>query len=337
MRAGTVDIGVIAYSDITLDRKGAVIAEKPLLQIVTSWDRLRQVLLKAIDRQRYHFGHVFERVEQDGSGVRVQFANRRSQRADLLVACEGFLAHLVPAVIEFALVLRDPVLRNMVRRMRRARREVNEERLVGCDRFLLPDPADRFVGHVLHQVVALVAGTWRLDRRRPLIQRRVVLAGLSANEPVEVLETQSRSASGRRGRSGVDSNTGTLWHLPNCAVEFRLDLSISEAARRYWAASSYIRAEVAISVMPPMPTAWWLRPVRHRRARRRTERGGVEAGVLQPFSSEPLGGRRLAWSSECAGRAEADVVEQDHQHVWCSLGGRSGVMGGNLVSGSLAS
>ena len=48
--AGTVDIGVIAYKRITFDHKGNVIAEKPQLQIVTSWDRLRQVLLKAIDR-----------------------------------------------------------------------------------------------------------------------------------------------------------------------------------------------------------------------------------------------------------------------------------------------
>jgi len=88
--AGTVDIGVIAYKRITFDRNGDVIAEKPLLQIVTSWDRLRQVLLKAIDRQRYHFGHVFERVEQDGNGVEVRFANGRSERADLLVACDGF-------------------------------------------------------------------------------------------------------------------------------------------------------------------------------------------------------------------------------------------------------
>jgi len=48
--AGTFDIGVIVYKHITLDRRGDVIAEKPQLQIVTSWDRLRQVLLKAIDR-----------------------------------------------------------------------------------------------------------------------------------------------------------------------------------------------------------------------------------------------------------------------------------------------
>ena len=100
--AGTVDIGVIVYKRITFDRKGNVIAEKPQLQIVTSWDRLRQVLLKAIDRQHYHFGYVFERVEQDSSGVHVHFANGRSERADLLVGCDGFRssvrAHLAPQV-----------------------------------------------------------------------------------------------------------------------------------------------------------------------------------------------------------------------------------------------
>src|SRR5215471_17150379 len=69
--AGTVDIGVIVYKRITFDRDGTVIAEKPQLQIVTSWDRLRQSLLKAVDRQHYHYGHAFERVEQDGNGVDV--------------------------------------------------------------------------------------------------------------------------------------------------------------------------------------------------------------------------------------------------------------------------
>jgi 2-polyprenyl-6-methoxyphenol hydroxylase-like FAD-dependent oxidoreductase len=87
--AGTVDIGVMAYRRIVLDLKGDVVAEKPMLQIVTSWDRLRQLLVKAINRQRFHFGYVFDRVEQDGSRVRVHFANGRSEQADLLVACDG--------------------------------------------------------------------------------------------------------------------------------------------------------------------------------------------------------------------------------------------------------
>jgi 2-polyprenyl-6-methoxyphenol hydroxylase-like FAD-dependent oxidoreductase len=94
--------GVIVYKRITLDCRGDVIAEKPQLQIVTCWDRLRQVLLKAIDRQRYHFGHVFERVEQDGSGIHVYFANGRTERADLLVGCDGLRssvrAYLAPEV-----------------------------------------------------------------------------------------------------------------------------------------------------------------------------------------------------------------------------------------------
>jgi 2-polyprenyl-6-methoxyphenol hydroxylase-like FAD-dependent oxidoreductase len=100
--AGTVDIGVMAYKRIALDRNGGVAAERPMLQIVTSWDRLRQLLSKAIDRQRYYFGHVFQHVEQDSNGVLVRFANGHSQHADLLVACDGFRssvrAQLAPRV-----------------------------------------------------------------------------------------------------------------------------------------------------------------------------------------------------------------------------------------------
>src|SRR5262245_57423796 len=88
--AGIVDIGVTLYKRVSLDRKGGIVAEKPLLQIVTSWDRLRQLLLRAIDRQRFHFGFDFERVEQDGEGVRVHFRNGCVETADLLVGCDGF-------------------------------------------------------------------------------------------------------------------------------------------------------------------------------------------------------------------------------------------------------
>jgi hypothetical protein len=87
--AGTVDIGVMAYRRIAVDRTGAVIAERPMLQIVTSWDRLRQLLARAIDRQRYRFAHVFEHVEQYGQGVHVHFTNGHTEHGDLLVACDG--------------------------------------------------------------------------------------------------------------------------------------------------------------------------------------------------------------------------------------------------------
>ena len=87
--AGTADIGVLAYRRIALDRAGDVIAAKPMLQIVTSWDRLRQLLSKAIDRRRYYFGHTFEGVDQDAAGVTVRCTNGKTERADLLVACDG--------------------------------------------------------------------------------------------------------------------------------------------------------------------------------------------------------------------------------------------------------
>jgi len=44
--AGTVDIGVIVYKRVTFDRAGKTIAEKPQLQIVTSWDRISAGLVK---------------------------------------------------------------------------------------------------------------------------------------------------------------------------------------------------------------------------------------------------------------------------------------------------
>src|SRR5262249_29639257 len=48
------------------------------------------------------FGHMFERVEQDASGVHVYFSNGHSERADLLVGCDGFRSsvrtHLAPEV-----------------------------------------------------------------------------------------------------------------------------------------------------------------------------------------------------------------------------------------------
>jgi len=87
--AGIVDIGVIAHKRITLDSSGDVIAQKPFLQLVTSWDRLRNLLFAAVDPRRYHLGHVFERVDQDGRGVRVRFTNSVMACADLLIGCDG--------------------------------------------------------------------------------------------------------------------------------------------------------------------------------------------------------------------------------------------------------
>src|SRR5436309_4498041 len=87
--AGTRDLGVEVEKRIALDRDGRVIAEKYLPQILTSWDRLQRLLRETIDEARYHLGHTFERVEQDGSGVVAHLAGGRSERADILIGGDG--------------------------------------------------------------------------------------------------------------------------------------------------------------------------------------------------------------------------------------------------------
>jgi 2-polyprenyl-6-methoxyphenol hydroxylase-like FAD-dependent oxidoreductase len=87
--AGTRDLGIEVEKRITIDRQGRVIGERPLRQILTSWDRLQRLLRETIDPAHYHLGHTFENVEQDGGEVRVHFTGGRIERADLLVGGDG--------------------------------------------------------------------------------------------------------------------------------------------------------------------------------------------------------------------------------------------------------
>jgi 2-polyprenyl-6-methoxyphenol hydroxylase-like FAD-dependent oxidoreductase len=87
--ASTHNLGVRVERRIALDRTGRVIAEKCLRQILTSWDRLQRLLRETIDPAQYHLGWNFERVEQNGSGVRVYFTGGRVEHGDILVGGDG--------------------------------------------------------------------------------------------------------------------------------------------------------------------------------------------------------------------------------------------------------
>ena len=87
--AGTKDLGVEVPKRIAIDRDGRVTDERPLRQILTSWDRLQQILRGTIDPAHYHLGRAFERVEQNGSGVQVHFADGKIEHADILVGGDG--------------------------------------------------------------------------------------------------------------------------------------------------------------------------------------------------------------------------------------------------------
>jgi 2-polyprenyl-6-methoxyphenol hydroxylase-like FAD-dependent oxidoreductase len=87
--AGTRNLGIEVERRITIDSEGRVIGERPLRQILTSWDRLQSLLRDTVPAQHYHLGRTFEHVDQDGSEVRVRFADGHTERADLLVGGDG--------------------------------------------------------------------------------------------------------------------------------------------------------------------------------------------------------------------------------------------------------
>jgi 2-polyprenyl-6-methoxyphenol hydroxylase-like FAD-dependent oxidoreductase len=87
--AGTEMLGIEVPKRIAIDREGRITDERPLRQILTSWDRLQRLLRATIDEAHYHLGWNFERVEQDEHGVRVQFSGGRVEHADILIGGDG--------------------------------------------------------------------------------------------------------------------------------------------------------------------------------------------------------------------------------------------------------
>jgi 2-polyprenyl-6-methoxyphenol hydroxylase-like FAD-dependent oxidoreductase len=87
--AGAKDLGIEVPKRVAIDRDGRITEERPLRQILSSWDRLQQILRGTIDPTHYHLGRIFKRVEQNGSGVDVHFSDGRIEQADILVGGDG--------------------------------------------------------------------------------------------------------------------------------------------------------------------------------------------------------------------------------------------------------
>ena len=240
----------------------------------------------------------------------------RGHDAELLLPRQGLLAQRVPARVEAPLVLVRPLRRNVMRSVRRPRCEVHEERLVGHQRLLLARPLDRLVGHVRGEVVALLRRRLGLDRRRALVDGRVVLVRLSADEAVEVLEASAA------GRPGVERAHRA--RLPD-----RHLVALAELGRRIAVQQQRLRQRRAgvgaNRVVPgrrggelrddPHPHRVVVAPRQQRSPRRGAQRRRVEAVVLQAVPGQPLSRRRRARPAERARGGEADVVEQDDEHV----------------------
>ena len=109
----------------------------------------------------------------------------------LLVGEDG-LTQLVPAVIEEMHVadLLGPLRRGMMRRMGGARHVIDEPRLAGSDLLVLLDVLDGLIRHRRLQVPAGIA-LEGVDGRRVAEQVRLPLAGVAADEAIEILKAHS--------------------------------------------------------------------------------------------------------------------------------------------------
>ena len=260
-------------------------------------------------------GHVVPRRDL---GVAAGELGVGGDDAELLLAGEDPLALHVPAVVELTAVAVGPLLGDVVRRMGRPVGEVDEERLVRHQRLLLTHPADGPVGQVLGQVVALFGRGRRLDWRRPVVERRVPLVVLAADEPVERLEPTTT------GRPGVErTHRRRLPHRHLVALaELRRRVSVQLQRHRQRRLGVRSQRVVAGRGRRRLGDAAHADRVmvaarQQRGSRRRAQGAGVEPVVPQPTGRQPFRRRHPARPPERGRRAEPDVVEQDDQHVGC--------------------
>ena len=88
--ADMVDPGVQVNDRIAFDKNGVQVKILPYQQVVTSWDRIYQILRRLIPDDQYHLRSHITGYEQDADQVTALFADGSYQKGDLLVGCDGF-------------------------------------------------------------------------------------------------------------------------------------------------------------------------------------------------------------------------------------------------------
>jgi 2-polyprenyl-6-methoxyphenol hydroxylase-like FAD-dependent oxidoreductase len=84
------DLGVTVHERIALDAQGRVIERLPYEQIVTSWDRLHQIMRATLPMGTHHLGYNLRNIEQSTDSVTAIFENGERVTGDLLVGADGF-------------------------------------------------------------------------------------------------------------------------------------------------------------------------------------------------------------------------------------------------------
>ena len=88
--ASTKDLGVKVSERVAYDITGDRVRTMEYPQIVTSWDRMHQVLRAVIPDDNYHLGRAIVGYEEHAGGVSAIFEDGSREHADLLVGADGF-------------------------------------------------------------------------------------------------------------------------------------------------------------------------------------------------------------------------------------------------------
>jgi 2-polyprenyl-6-methoxyphenol hydroxylase-like FAD-dependent oxidoreductase len=96
------DLGITVEERVALGRDGRVVEHLPFKQVVTSWDRLHQIMRVTVPDDVHHLDYDLVAVEQTAEGVTARFANGRVEHGDVLIGADGYRSvvrqHYLPEV-----------------------------------------------------------------------------------------------------------------------------------------------------------------------------------------------------------------------------------------------
>ena len=133
--------------------------------------------------------------------------------AEFLLAGEHLLAVGIPSVVELARIFVGPLLGHLMWRMVGARREVQEERLVGSDLFEVCDELDGLVREIDREVIAVLGRLRRLDLVVVEDEIGIVLMRVTAEETVVAVEPAAQRPAVVRP-AALTCSAGVRCHLP---------------------------------------------------------------------------------------------------------------------------
>lgn len=101
--ADLTELGVQVHNRVAFHKNGGRVATLPFAQVVTSWDRIHQILRRLIPEGSYHLRARITGYTQTANNVTALFDDGTTLTADLLIGADGFRsairAQMLPDVV----------------------------------------------------------------------------------------------------------------------------------------------------------------------------------------------------------------------------------------------